>query len=232
MLDVQHMNVRYGAIEAVRDVSFNVPKGATIAMIGANGAGKSSIMKCLSGLIPLYSGSILFQGRPSSRRAAAIARGGISQVPEGRHVFPSLTVLENLKLGGFWQPRDRQRQRCDTMFELFPRLGERQQQLAGLLSGGEQQMLAMARALMADPALLLLDEPSMGLAPAIVDELYRVIARLKAAGTTILLVEQDVRRALRAADHVYVLELGRIKAQGSPGEIERTTDIASAYLGA
>jgi len=232
MLKVSDLKVSYGAVEALRGVSFSVEQGQTVAMIGANGAGKSTIMRSLSGLVPVRGGEIRCDGVVITGRAAAsIAKGGIAQVPEGRQVFPNLTVAENLRLGGFWLSTARYNAALERTLLLFPRLRERCKQLAGLLSGGEQQMLAIARALMAEPKLLLLDEPSMGLAPSIVDEIFRIVASLKNSGMTILLVEQSVNRALEAADYVYVLELGHIVAKGTPATLTQNIDLAGAYLG-
>ena len=233
MLEVSNLTVSYGAIEALRGVSFNIRKGQTVAIIGANGAGKSTLMRAISGLVSVSGGQIIHGGTSITGKAAhAISRSGIVQVPEGRQIFPNLTVEENLRLGGFWLAKAVYRKTLDETLELFPRLRERRTQLAGLLSGGEQQMLAIARALLAKPKLLLLDEPSMGLAPAIVDEIFRIIGTLKAVGMTILVVEQSVKRALDAADYAYVLELGRIVAEGSSGELLEKTDITQSYLGA
>lgn len=232
MLDINELYVSYGAVEALRGISLSVKAGQTVAVIGANGAGKSTLMRSLSGLVQPRSGTLNYQGKPlSGRSAAAIARMGISQVPEGRQIFPSLSVDENMRLGGFWLPTSRYKATRARVLSLFPRLQERLRQQAGLLSGGEQQMLAMARAMMAEPKLLLLDEPSMGLAPLIVDEIFKVIAELKSAGTTILLVEQSVQRALKAADYAYVVELGKIVAHDQSAKLIQRTDIVDAYLG-
>ncbi|ALL68403.1 Branched-chain amino acid transport ATP-binding protein LivF [Paraburkholderia caribensis MBA4] len=232
MLEVSDLKVSYGAIEALRGVSFRVEPGQTVAIIGANGAGKSTLMRAISGLVPICGGSITHCDKVTKGKAAdAITRSGIVQVPEGRQIFPNLTVEENLRLGGFRLPTSRYRHTLEETLLLFPRLRERLGQLAGLLSGGEQQMLAIARALLAEPKLLLLDEPSMGLAPSIVDEIFKIIGKLKASGMTILVVEQSVKRALDAADYAYVLELGHIVAQGSAAELLRGTDLTQLYLG-
>lgn len=232
MLKVENLRVSYGAIEALRGVSFEVAERSTVAMIGANGAGKSTIMRALSGLVQSGGGDIRFNGQSITKKSAPyIARRGIAQVPEGRQIFPNLTVIENLRLGGFWLSSTRYAELLEKVLAMFPRLRERSGQLGGLLSGGEQQMLAIGRALMSEPTLLLLDEPSMGLAPAITDEIFRIIANLRSEGMTILVVEQSVNRALAAADYVYVLELGKIVTEGIPADVMQKTDLAQLYLG-
>jgi branched-chain amino acid transport system ATP-binding protein len=232
-LAVSGLHVAYGRTEAVRGIDLTVAEGQVVSLIGANGAGKTTILRALSGLIKPRAGQILFDGRDIAGMAPhRIAGLGMIQVPEGRQVFADLTVDENLALGA-WLARDAQatRQRRDTILARFPRLRERLSQSAGALSGGEQQMLAIGRALMAAPRLLLLDEPSMGLAPLVVEEIFALIAELKAAGTTILLVEQNASAALEVADVAYVLEVGRITLSGPAAQVARNPAVVAAYLG-
>jgi branched-chain amino acid transport system ATP-binding protein len=232
-LTVSGLHVAYGRTEAVRGIDLTVAEGQVVTLIGANGAGKTTILRTLSGLIRPPAGQILLDGRDIAGMAPhRIAALGMVQVPEGRQVFADLTVDENLSLGG-WLVRDARatQQRRDTILARFPRLRERLGQPAGALSGGEQQMLAMGRALMAAPRLLLLDEPSMGLAPLVVEEIFALIADLKAAGTTILLVEQNASAALEVADFAYVLEVGRITLSGPAAQIARNPAVVAAYLG-
>lgn len=232
MLDVRNLRVRYGAVEAVKGISIHVPEGKTVAVIGANGAGKTTLMRTISGLISSCEGEILYQGAPLTKcRASAIARRGISHVPEGRQIFSRLSVEENLRLGGFWLARAKYRGELDRILTMFPRLRARFHHLGGLLSGGEQQMLAIARALLAQPRLLLLDEPSMGLAPAIVDEIFDTLRALRSEGVTILLVEQSVQRALDTSDYAYLLDLGRVATHGNPQDLLRNIDLTQHYLG-
>jgi branched-chain amino acid transport system ATP-binding protein len=231
-LAVTGLVLGYGGIDAIKGISFQVARGQTVCFIGANGAGKTTLLRGLSGLIPARAGSIRFYGRElAGRHAAAIAQGGIAHVPEGREVFSRLTVAENLCMGGYWLPRRKAFQRQEQVFETFPRLRERRGQMAGLLSGGEQQMVAIGRAIMADARLILLDEPSMGLAPKIVDEIFEVIVALQRKQTTILLVEQNAGRALACADYAYVLETGSIVLQGAGRDLAADPRIAAAYLG-
>jgi branched-chain amino acid transport system ATP-binding protein len=231
-LAVENLTVRYGGVTAVRQVSFDVPAGGTVCLIGANGAGKTSIMRGICGLVPQRSGSVKLFGQESiARHAAAIARAGLAHVPEGREVFARLSVEENLRMGGLWLTRAAYAARRAQVFALFPRLHERRGQCAGLLSGGEQQMVAIGRAIMADPKLILFDEPSLGLAPKIVDEIFAVIGVLQREGRTILLVEQNAARALAISDYAYVLETGAIALQGPSAQLAADPRIASAYLG-
>ena len=232
LLEVQDLRVAYGSIKAVRGVSFHVGEGEIVTLIGANGAGKSSTLRAISGLVS-YAGSVRFAGRDLRGLAPdRIVALGIAHVPEGRGIFGNLTVLENLKLST-WQRRDKAEVRNDyeRVFALFPRLRERGGQLAGTLSGGEQQMLALGRALMTRGKLLLLDEPSMGLAPVLVREIFRVLEEINRTGTTILLVEQNANMALRVAARGYVLETGAIALQGSGLELLGDNRVKEAYLG-
>jgi branched-chain amino acid transport system ATP-binding protein len=238
MLQVTDLHGGYGAVEVLRGVSLEVAQGSVVALIGANGAGKTTAMRLLSGLLKPSAGSILLDGEPvHGLDASRIAHLGLAHAPEGRKVFGPLSTEDNLLLGAYTRlPRIfgfRKAAAADleAAYERFPRLKERRRQLAGTLSGGEQQMLAIARALMARPKLLLLDEPSMGLAPVIVQEMYRAILRLKAEGTTLLLVEQFARTALEVADYAYVLERGVIAVQGSSAELARDERVVAAYLG-
>lgn len=233
MLKVDAINVYYDAIHALKDVSIHVDEGDIVSLIGANGAGKSTTLKTISGLLRAASGSIVFKGNDISGVAAQdIVKLGISQVPEGRRVFSALTVLENLEMGAFLR-RDKKQIALDlrTIFDRFPRLEERRKQMAGTLSGGEQQMLAIGRALMAKPQLLLLDEPSMGLAPLLVREIFEIIKEINEKGTTILLVEQNANMALSIADRAYVLETGEIVLQGTGQELLASEQVKEAYLG-
>ena len=233
MLKIEALQVNYGAIEALRGVSLEVRDGEVVTLIGGNGAGKSTLMKAISGLEPAAGGRIMFESRDITALAAHKRVGlGISQSPEGRQVFADQTVRDNLLLGA-WLRKDDEgiAQDIDAQFEVFPRLRERQDQLAGTMSGGEQQMLAMGRALMARPRLLLLDEPSLGLAPLVVREIFAVIRELKARGVTILLVEQMANQALKVADRAYVLENGSVRFSGAPDDLLGSDDLRRAYLG-
>ncbi len=231
MLKVDNINVYYGNIHAIKDVSFEVHDGEIVALIGANGAGKSTSLKTVSGLLSSRTGSISFLGSPIDRVPAhkRVAMG-LSQVPEGRRIFLQMTVLENLQMGAFTSKADTKAD-LEKVFEQFPRLLERKSQIAGTLSGGEQQMLAMGRALMSRPKLLMLDEPSMGLAPILVEQIFEIIKSLHKAGTTILLVEQNAEMALKIADRAYVLESGRITVSGTGKELAASDRIKKAYLG-
>ena len=234
MLEVNELHVRYGAVQAVRGVSFSVAEGELVTLLGANGAGKSSSIMCVAGAIKAVSGKIALEGKDVTNASPeAMLRRGVATVPETRDVFPDLTVDQNLTLGAYLRRHDRDGVRDDRerMFEMFPRLKERIEQPAGTLSGGEQQMLVVARALMSRPRVLLLDEPSLGLAPAIVDQIFEMIATLKAEKLTILLVEQNARKALQVADRAYVLRLGQIAASGTAQEIAASTDLDTLYLG-
>ncbi len=232
MLVVDDLSVAYGPIVAVKGIGFEVPAASVVALVGANGAGKSTTLNTISGLLQPQRGTIRFEGRDiTGWRADRVAALGLVQVPEGRQVLAPLTVEENLMLGAVIR-RDREVQAdLAETYRRFPRLGERRQQIAGSLSGGEQQMLAIGRALMARPRLLMLDEPSLGLAPLIVQEVFRIIADLKAQGATILLVEQNARKALAVADYAYVLESGRVVQEGPAAQLQGDPRVADAYLG-
>jgi branched-chain amino acid transport system ATP-binding protein len=234
LLRIENLEVRYGAVQALKGVCIHVSVGEVVTIIGGNGAGKSTLMKTISGLEPAAAGQVLFEGRditrlPGYQRVSL----GVAQSPEGRQVFPDQSVRDNLLLGAFHRKVSAAELEADlqAQFEAFPRLRERQEQFAGTMSGGEQQMLAIARALMARPKLLLLDEPSLGLAPLIVKEIFTVIRALKARGVTILLVEQMANQALAVADRAYVLETGRITIEGTGSELRRDPRIRAAYLG-
>lgn len=233
MLTVTDLRTNYGAIEAVKGISFEVPEGTIVTLIGANGAGKSTTLNTISGVLRARSGSIIFAGEELvGLRPDQIVRRRLIQVPEGRDVIAPLTVAENLELGAFVRD-DRQAIQTDLsrIYKRFPRLDERRQQIAGSLSGGEQQMLAIGRALMGRPRLLMLDEPSMGLAPLIVNEVFSIIGEINTQGTTILLVEQNANKALQIADYAYVLDRGRIAAEGPAAELREDERIVEAYLG-
>jgi len=233
MLQVKDINVYYGAIHALKGVSLEVPPGKIVTLIGANGAGKSTTLRTISGLLKPKSGEILFEGQNiAGIPAQDIVRMGISQVPEGRRIFANLTVLENLEMGAYIR-KDSKQVKADLarVFERFPRLNERRSQLAGTLSGGEQQMLAMGRALMSQPRILLLDEPSMGLAPLLVKEIFSIIKEINESGTTVLLVEQNANMALSIADYAYVMETGRITLAGTAAELLQSEAVRKAYLG-
>jgi branched-chain amino acid transport system ATP-binding protein len=233
MLDVSGISVFYGNIAAVKELSLQVNQGEIVTLIGSNGAGKSTTLRTISGLLKPRSGHIIFEGRKiEGLPAHEIVELGIAQSPEGRRIFPRMTVAENLDLGAFLR-KDKAgiAEDQERMLELFPRLRERIAQKAGTLSGGEQQMLAVARALMAQPKLLLLDEPSMGLAPVLVDVIFATIRRIREAGTTVLVVEQNARAALSVADRAYVLESGSLKLSGDARTLRNDPEIAKAYLG-
>lgn len=233
MLQVKDLSISYGAIQAVRHVDFEVKKGEIVTLIGANGAGKSTILKTISGIVKPQSGSIEYQDESLiGKKAPQIVAAGISQVPEGRHVFPAMTVMENLQLGSYLQKnRDQIDQRLQEIFEMFPILKERQHQDAATLSGGEQQMLVMARAMMAGPKLLLLDEPSMGLAPIYIQKVFEIIQKINAQGTTILLIEQNAHQALSIANRGYVIASGEIQLTGSGEKLLNDPQVKRAYLG-
>ena len=232
ILQVSDLSVSYGSINAVKGVSFQVNPGEVVTLIGANGAGKSTILNTISGLLHPKSGSILFQGKDlHGIPADKILCLGLAQVPEGRHVFLQMTVEENLEMGAYTQPKSTIAPGIADVYQRFPRLKERRRQVAGTLSGGEQQMLAMGRALMSKPTLLMLDEPSMGLAPILVEQIFSIIRELHAAGTTILLVEQNAQAALSVADRAYVLETGSIALSGTGAELMASDAVRKAYLG-
>ncbi|MBS6028703.1 MAG: ABC transporter ATP-binding protein [Negativicoccus succinicivorans] len=233
MLEVNDIHVYYGAIHALKGVSLSVKEGQIVALIGANGAGKSTTLRTISGLLRPKVGDITFEGDSITKKnVQSIVRSGISQVPEGRRIFAPLTVLENLELGAFTRKdKDGVAHDMELVFKRFPRLAERKKQLAGTLSGGEQQMLAMGRALMSRPRLLLLDEPSMGLSPLFVKEIFDIIQHINEQGTTILLVEQNAHMAMSIADYAYVLETGKITLEGPGQELMRSEAVRAAYLG-
>ena len=233
MLTINDINVFYGAIHAIKGVSLEVNEGEIVTLIGANGAGKSTILRTISGLLKPKTGSIQFEGQEiAGMPAHEIVKTGISQVPEGRRIFAEMSVLENLELGAFTRKdKDGIKADMELVFERFPRLKERIGQLAGTLSGGEQQMLAMGRALMSRPRLLLLDEPSMGLAPLLIREIFAIIQDINKTGTTVLLVEQNANMALSIAHRAYVLETGRITLSGDAKELAASDEVRKAYLG-
>ncbi|CRH91760.1 ABC transporter ATP-binding protein [Chlamydia trachomatis] len=233
MLSVKQLSVNYGAIEAVKDVSFEVHEGEVVTLIGANGAGKTSILRTISGLVKPKSGSISFLGQDLLKQPARkIVAAGLSQVPEGRHVFAGLTVMENLEMGAFLsRNREQNQKNLRLIFDRFPRLEERKHQDAATLSGGEQQMLAMGRALMSKPKLLLLDEPSMGLAPLFIKEIFDIIQAIQRQGTTVLLIEQNANKALAIANRAYVLETGQLVLSGTGQELLTSEAVKKAYLG-
>ena len=233
MLEIKDLEVYYGMIQAIKGISFEVNEGEVIALIGANGAGKTTILHTISGLIAPKKGSITFEGQEITKIPAhKIVENGLAQVPEGRRVFPSLSVLQNLKLGAY--TRKDKKEIEDTLkmiYERFPRLEERKNQPAGTLSGGEQQMLAMGRALMSKPRIILMDEPSMGLSPIFVNEIFDIIKQVSASGTTVLLVEQNAKKALSIADRGYVLETGKIVKEGKASDLLNDEAVKKAYLG-
>lgn len=235
MLEVKDLHVYYDNIHALKGISLKVGKGEVVSLIGANGSGKTTTLQTISGLIQSRSGEVIFEGKDITKvECHKICKMGIAQVPEGRRVFARLPVKDNLKLGAFTvddTPENLEKDRA-KFYEVFPRMGERKNQLAGTLSGGEQQMLAMGRALMSRPKLLILDEPSMGLSPLFVKEIFSVIKRLKEAGTTILLVEQNAKMALSVADYAYVIETGKITMEGKAKDLLNNADVKKAYLGA
>jgi branched-chain amino acid transport system ATP-binding protein len=234
LLEVKNLSVSYGAIRAIHDVSFHVDEGEVVTLIGANGAGKSTTLQTISGLLPVDSGDILYDGESLvGIEASRIVRKGVIHVPEGRRIFSPLTVRENLEMGAFSRSdRIEIEQSMEYAFRLFPRLKERLEQTGGTLSGGEQQMLAVARALMAKPKLLLMDEPSMGLAPILVEEIFDIIQEIRQEGVTILLVEQNAHMALSVADRGYVLETGAVELEGTAEELAANPRVREAYLGA
>ena len=233
MLKIENLSVHYGMIQAVRDVSFEVKQGEIVSLIGANGAGKTTILRTISGLNHPSKGTITFEGAQIQKKAPRkIVAQGISQVPEGRHVFSGLTVLENLEMGAYLRKDSGMQKDYDHIYEKFPILKERLNQDASTLSGGEQQMLAMGRALMARPKLLLLDEPSMGLSPIFIQEIFDIITKIKSQGTTILLIEQNAKQALAVADRGYVLAIGTLKLTGTGTDLLADPAVQATYLGA
>jgi len=233
MLAVENLSVNYGAIRALHQISCRVEQGEIVALIGANGAGKTTILNTISGIVPSVSGSVAFEGEDITRLAAhLIVRKGICQVPEGRRVFARMSVQENLEMGGFILTSKADiAQGIERAFTLFPRLAERRKQAARTLSGGEQQMLAMGRALMSNPRLLLLDEPSMGLAPMLVEKIFEIVVEINKTGTTIMLVEQNASMALSIAHRAYVLETGEVVLSGAARELAENPEVRKAYLG-
>lgn len=232
MLKIDNLSVHYGMIQAVRDVSFHVEQGEIVSLIGANGAGKTTILRTISGLNRPSNGTITFEGNEIQKTVPQkIVASGLCQVPEGRHVFSGLTVQENLEMGAFLRKDKEFKKEYDMIFERFPILKERRNQDAATLSGGEQQMLAMGRALMSKPKLLLLDEPSMGLAPIFIQEIFNIIQEINKQGTTILLIEQNAKMALSIADRGYVLETGKIVLSGSGKDLIDDDEVKKAYLG-
>lgn len=232
MLVVEDLQVSYGSIIALRGISFKVESGQVVTLIGANGAGKSTTLNTLSGLLKPRAGRILFENVDiTGKRADIISQKGLVQVPEGRLIIAPMTVQENLEMGAYKRTDSEISTDIQQVFERFPRLGERRKQKAGSLSGGEQQMLAVGRALMMRPKLIMLDEPSMGLAPMLVNEVFSIIRTIKAQGTTILLVEQNARKALQVADYAYVLERGSIVKEGSAAALQADEEVIQAYLG-
>lgn len=233
LLAVENLHVSYGQVEAVRDLSLRVDEGALVCLVGANGAGKTTTLAAIAGLVPARSGRVLFDGRNIlGKRPAELVRGGLALVPEGRQILATMTVRENLELGGY-QRRDRAGVQADVraMMERFPILGERRELAAGGLSGGEQQMLAIARALVARPRLLLLDEPSMGLAPQLVSRVFAILREVHRDGRTVLLVEQNARKALAISDEAYVIETGRVVLSGPAAQLAGDPRVVAAYLG-
>ncbi len=233
MLKVDNIDVFYGNIHALKNVSLEVNEGEIVTLIGANGAGKSTLLKTISGLLKPKNGNIFYETKQiDGKPAQTIVKGGISHVPEGRRVFANMSVEENLELGAYLRKdRDGIKKDFENVFDLFPRLNERRKQLSGTLSGGEQQMLAMGRALMAKPKLLLLDEPSMGLAPLIVKQIFEIIRMVNSQGTTVLLVEQNANMALSVANRAYVIETGKIVLSGTAKELQESDKVKEAYLG-
>lgn len=235
VLEINELNVYYGNIHAIKNVSLKVEEGEIVSLIGANGAGKTTTLQTISGIIRPKTGTILFNGKDITKeRAHNIVKMGIAQVPEGRRVFSQLSVSDNVRLGAFTVKDTAEGLKANRkrFYDIFPRMRERKQQLAGTLSGGEQQMLAMGRAVMSRPKLLILDEPSMGLSPLFVKEIFKTIVELNKKGTTILLVEQNARMALSIADRAYVIETGRIGMEGPAKELAENEDVKKAYLGA
>ena len=232
MLEVDHVQAAYGKVQTLWQIGFEVPKGEIVALLGANGAGKTTTLKVLSGLLRPQAGSIVFDGeRIDGCSPKEIVRRGIIHVPEGRALFPEMSVIDNLLMGAYATPKAGRAMRLEQIFGIFPLVKERRKQLAGTLSGGEQQMVAIGRGLMADPRLLMLDEPSLGLAPLMVEEVFRVIKEINASGVTVLLVEQNTQHALSLSSHGYVLEAGRVVLSGSGQALLANADVRKAYLG-
>lgn len=231
MLKVENLSVNYGHIEALKDVSVEVIRGQICSIIGANGAGKSTLLKTISGLVKPLSGKIYFEGEELPKKPYKVVMKGVIHVPEGRRTFSGLTIEDNLLVGAFRADKKQIKEDLERQYEMFPILKERRNQFAGTLSGGEQQMLAVCRGLMSHPRILLLDEPSMGLAPIIVNQIYELIQKIKDSGITILLVEQNAKKALSICDYAYVLENGKIKLSGSGEDLLKSDEVRKAYLG-
>jgi branched-chain amino acid transport system ATP-binding protein len=232
LLDIQGLRGGYGRVEVLRGVDLQVNAGEMVALLGSNGAGKSTLNKVVCGLVPAWSGTVRFDGKDlSGAHYRDVVKAGLIQVPEGRKVFPNLSVLENLELGSFTRARERRAANVEKMFHIFPRLRERMAQHAGTMSGGEQQMLAIARGLMAEPVLLILDEPSLGLSPLLVEEMFTLIRELRDGGLAVLLVEQNVGQSLEIADRAYVLENGSVRFSGKPDALLGSDELRRAYLG-
>jgi branched-chain amino acid transport system ATP-binding protein len=232
MLSIEKLQVSYGNVQALWDVTLEVPDGEIVALVGANGAGKTTLLKTVSGLLRKQAGSITYDGkRIDAASPPEIVKHGVVHVPEGRKLFPEMTVMDNLLMGAYTLPQSGRPQRLEEIFSIFPILKERMRQIAGTLSGGEQQMVAIGRGLMAGPKLLMLDEPSLGLAPLFVEEVFRVITKINCLGVTVLLVEQNTQHALTLAHRGFVMELGRIALSGSGSELLADTNVRKAYLG-
>ena len=232
LLDIQDLRGGYGRVEVLRGVDLQVQAGEMVALLGSNGAGKSTLNKMVCGLCPAWAGTVRFDGKDlSGAHYREVVRAGLIQVPEGRKVFPNLSVLENLELGSFTRARERRALNLERVFAIFPRLKERLRQQAGTMSGGEQQMLAIGRGLMAEPVLLILDEPSLGLSPLLVEEMFSLIRELRDGGLAVLLVEQNVGQSLEIADRAYVLENGSVRFSGLPQELLASDELRRAYLG-
>jgi branched-chain amino acid transport system ATP-binding protein len=232
LLRIEGLRAGYGAVEVLRGVDLRVGQGELVALLGSNGAGKTTLNSVVSGLVPTWAGRVIFDGQDlTGVHYQRVVQAGLIQVPEGRKVFPNLSVLDNLELGAFARARANRAHNLASVFDTFPRLRERQAQLAGTMSGGEQQMLAIGRGLMAEPKLLILDEPSLGLSPLLVEELFALIAQLRASGLAVLLVEQNVGQSLDIADRAYVMENGSIRFSGMPAELMASDTLRQAYLG-
>jgi branched-chain amino acid transport system ATP-binding protein len=232
LLTIEGLRAGYGAVEVLRGVDLHMAPGELVALLGSNGAGKTTLNSVVSGLVPTWAGRVVFEGQDlTGAHYRRVVQAGLIQVPEGRKVFPNLSVLENLELGAFTRARARRAENLLRVFDTFPRLRERQSQLAGTMSGGEQQMLAIGRGLMAEPKLLILDEPSLGLSPLLVEEMFALIAQLRAGGLAVLLVEQNVGQSLEIADRAYVMENGLIRFSGTSAELLASDTLRQAYLG-
>jgi len=232
VLTIEGLRAGYGAVEVLRGVDLHMAPGELVALLGSNGAGKTTLNSVVSGLVPTWAGRVVFDGQDlTGAHYRRVVQAGLIQVPEGRKVFPNLSVLENLELGAFTRARARRAENLVRVFDTFPRLRERQTQLAGTMSGGEQQMLAIGRGLMAEPKLLILDEPSLGLSPLLVEEMFALIAQLRASGLAVLLVEQNVGQSLEIADRAYVMENGLIRFSGTSAELLASDTLRQAYLG-